>query len=114
MSLRSQSRSSRVPKKSKVESIEERELATISIKLSDFENLKYLKNDFKNLRIVGNFLGNEIEKKSDGENFLDCFKCLDEDVNLKFEFSVNVNEEEEIFDLFTNPIQCKFAINLNF
>lgn len=76
----------------------EKNLVAISIKLSDFENVKYLNQEVENLQIDGKFMNKKIESSN-------CFRCLDEDINLEFKLSINIDNDEEIFNLFSNPIE---------
>lgn len=109
MSVRSERQSPQSGKKSKVLK-PETSFVTISIKLSDFENISYLKDEVETIRVVGKFMSTEIECKTSSDGF----KCQDSNVEIEYQFSVNAFDNEEVFDLFSNPIQCKSLLTFIF
>lgn len=79
-------------------------LASVFIKISEVENLKYLgDSDFVKFEISGKFQGNKISNGGSGR-----FNALD-DVELAFEIKIDIDDEADVLTLFANPVQCKFV-----
>ena len=79
------------------ESSEVKSLSTVSIQLSDFENLKYL--DLENgIEISAVFPNNKMNKG------IVLFSEAKADVTMSFE--VNCEDQEEVFSLSAYPVLC--------
>ena len=87
---------------------EDKKVVAILIKISELDNLKYLLDEEVDLKVSVTFMNVELPNEK-------TFKSNDANVQLQYQLKINVNDDEEVFNLFTNPIQSKnFEINLLF
>jgi hypothetical protein len=89
-------------------------IVKIFLKIFDLGNFKNLGNDDEEieLEIKGKFLNTSIDCKNVQDENLCRFKATDDDVNLLMSFSVNVDDEEEVVNLFSNPAQRENLLKL--
>lgn len=100
MTIKTDSKSAKAATKSIVESMTTRDVH-ISIKITEMENLKFLIDEVAELKVVAKFMNDDIKCSPDGAQQ---FKPSD-DVELNFEFQINAESPEEIFNLVANPVQ---------
>lgn len=91
-------------KSSKVEKQAQR-LATVSIDVSDVENVMCFADGAAKVVIFATHRGTNIATKSNNNS--DGFDPSEGNIELKYELKVDVSDQEEIFELFANPVLGK-------
>lgn len=90
-----------------------RKLAIIVIKILEVKNLEFLVTDSATqVEIVAEFMNDQIKCKINEKQNSARFRSSDEEIHLSYELQIDIDNEENVYDLFANPVHCKFLLTI--
>lgn len=85
----------------------------ICIEILEVENLEVLETESEIcLKIVAKFMDTVLKCRVEGNECTDQFSSSTEEVKLFYDLRSDISDDERIFDLFSNPLQREFFLNI--